>query len=70
MVAHGTELLGLAMMVGIGWANSHPGGMNRLIKHYSHLSGDSSLVGKDFGTLSGCSRVLTIACSLISWRGH
>ena len=57
-------------MVGIGWANSRPGGMNRLIKHSSHLSGDSFLVGKDFGALSGCSRVLTIACSLISWRGH
>ena len=57
-------------MVGIGWANSHPGGMNRLIKHYSYLSGDSFLVGKDFGALSGGSRMLTIACSLISWRGH
>ena len=30
-------------MVGIGWANSRPGCMSRLRKHYPHLSGGSFL---------------------------
>ena len=30
-------------MVGTGWANSQPGYMSRLRKHYPHLSGGSFL---------------------------
>ena len=41
-------------MVGTGWANSCPGCMDRLRKHYSHLVGGSFLAGKVAWTLSGC----------------
>ena len=41
-------------MVGTGWANSYPGCMDRLRKHYSHLVGGSFLAGKVAWTLSGC----------------
>ena len=41
-------------MVGTGWANSCPGCMDRLRKHYSHLVGSSFLAGKVAWTLSGC----------------
>ena len=33
-------------MVGIGWATSHPGCMDRVGKHYSHLTGGSFLARK------------------------
>ena len=42
-------------MVGIRWANSCPGCMDRLRKRYSHLVGSSFLAGKVAWTLSGCS---------------
>ena len=35
--------------VGTGWANSLPGCMNRLRKHYPHLAGGSLLAGKAAG---------------------
>ena len=41
-------------MVGTGWANSCPGCMDRLRKHYSHLVGGLFLAGKVAWTLSGC----------------
>ena len=41
-------------MVGTGWANSHPGCMDRLRKHYSHLVGGSFLAGKAAWALCGC----------------
>ena len=41
-------------MVGTGWANSWPGCMSRLRKHYSHLLGGSFLAGKAAWALSGC----------------
>ena len=33
-------------LVGTGWANSHPGCMNGVIKHYLHHVGGSFLAGK------------------------
>ena len=59
-------------MVGTGQANFCPGCMNRLRKRYSHLVGGSFLAGKAAWTLSGCmtTRVLTIACSLMSGHGQ
>ena len=41
-------------MVGTGWANSCPGRMDRLRKHYSHLVGGSFLAEKAAWALSGC----------------
>ena len=41
-------------MVGIRWANSRPGCMDRLRKRYSHLVGVSFLAGKAAWALSGC----------------
>ena len=41
-------------MVGTVWANSCPGCMDRLCKHYSHLVGGSFLGGKAAWALSGC----------------
>ena len=41
-------------MVGTRWANSRPGCMSWLRKHYSHLSGGSFLAGKASWALSGC----------------
>ena len=43
-----------SVMVGTRWANSCPGCMYRLGKHYSHLVGGSFLAGKVAWTLSGC----------------
>ena len=51
-------------MVGTGWANSRPGCMSRLRKHYSHLSGSSFLAGRVSQALSRC--LLTMACLLIN----
>ena len=45
-------------MVGTRWANSHPGCMNRLRKHYSHLVGGLFLAGKAAWALSGICRLL------------
>ena len=41
-------------MVGTGWANSCPGGLDRFRKHYSHLVGGSFLAGKAAWALSWC----------------
>ena len=41
-------------MVGIGWANCCPGGMDRLRKRYSHLVGGSFLAGKPAWAQTGC----------------
>ena len=41
-------------MVGTRWANSWPGYMSRLRKHYTHSSGGSFLEGKASWALSGC----------------
>ena len=41
-------------MVGIVWANSCPGCMDRLRKRYSHLVGGSFLTWKAAWALSGC----------------
>ena len=41
-------------MVGIGWANSHPGCMSQLRIHYSHRLGGSFLAGKASSAPSGC----------------
>ena len=41
-------------MVGTGWANSRPGCMSRLRKHYPHLSGGSFLAENTSLALSGC----------------
>ena len=41
-------------LFGTRWANSHPGCMNRLRKHYSHLVGGSFLAGKTVWALSRC----------------
>ena len=41
-------------IVGTGWANSQPGYMSRLRKHYSHLSGGSSLAENASQALSRC----------------
>ena len=41
-------------MAGTRWVNFHPGYVNRLRKHYSHLLGSSFLTGKASQTLSGC----------------
>ena len=35
-------------VIGTGWANSHPGYMNRLRKSYSYLVGGSFLAGLGF----------------------
>ena len=40
-------------MVGTVWANSCPGCVDRLRKHYSYLAGGSLLAGKAAWTLSG-----------------
>ena len=40
--------------VGTGLANSCPGCMDKLRKHYSHLVGGSFLAGKAVRALSGC----------------
>ena len=57
-------------IVGAGWANSWAGCMSKLRKLYSHHSGGTFLAGKPSLALSVCqSRVLTIACSLMSGRG-
>ena len=48
-VTQGYILIGLAVKapwLGPGGANSHPGCMDRLRKHYSHLLGDSLLAEK------------------------
>ena len=47
-------LLGLAVMVGTGWANSCPGCMDRLRRRYSHLVGGSFLAGKVAWDLNRC----------------
>ena len=41
-------------MVGTWWANSGPGCMDRLRKHYSHPVGGSLLERKSAWGLSGC----------------
>ena len=41
-------------IVGVWWANSCPGYMDRLRKCYSHLVGGLFLAGKVPWTLSGC----------------
>ena len=58
-------------MVGTMWVNSCPGCMDRLSERYSHLVGGSFLAGKVAWALSRCltTRVLTIACSLMSGHG-
>ena len=60
-------------MVGTGWANSHPGCMNRLRKHYSHLVGGLFLA-RNFKAAWALSsicqpRMLTIACMSMSGHG-
>ena len=66
------QLIGLAVkgpcMVGTGWANFHPGCMNRLRKRSSHLLGGSFLTGKASWAHSGCLSSKTIAdyCMVIS----
>ena len=41
-------------IVGTGWANSCPGCINKLRKHYSHLVGGAILARKAAWALSGC----------------
>ena len=41
-------------MVGTGWANSHPGCVDRPKKRYSHLVGGSFLACKAAWALCGC----------------
>ena len=55
-------------VVGTEWANSHPGCMNELRKHYTLTLRCSFLAGKATWVLSRCCRprLLTIACSLTS----
>ena len=54
-------------MVGTGWANSRPGCMSRLRKHYSHLSGGSFLAS---WALSRCLPTESASCSLMSGHGQ
>ena len=43
-----------SVMVGTGWANFHPGCMDRLRKRYSHLVRGSFLAWKAAWALRGC----------------
>jgi len=53
--AHGTARLGYErVMVGTGWATSHPDCMDMLRKHYSHLVGSWFLARKVVWAMSGC----------------
>ena len=61
---------GKKAMVGTGWANSCPGYMNKLRKHYSHISGGSFLAGTAFWALSGCLPTESADyCMLVSGHG-
>ena len=57
------------VMVGTGWANSHPGCMHRLRNHCSHLVEGSRLARKAAWALSECMTTKTAACSLMSGHG-
>ena len=58
-------------VVGTVLANSCPGCMDRLRKHYSHLVGGSFLAGKAAWALSGClTTESTDYCMLVNeWHG-